>query len=105
MPPSLVSSGADVWIAEEGGTIAGSGTFIRSEDHVGVYCRARRGSSSDVAGWAGSLAKEAPRAKVFGSPSRPVFRKGQDAKWAFAAFRRMVVQRGTSATRREGWMR
>jgi len=35
----------------------------------------------------------------------PVFRKGQDAKWAFAAFRRMVVQRGTSATRREGWMR
>jgi GNAT superfamily N-acetyltransferase len=42
MPPSLVSAGADVWIVEDGGTIAGSGTFIRSGDHVGIYCMATR---------------------------------------------------------------
>ncbi len=42
MPPSLVSAGADVWIAEVGGVIAGSGIFIRSADQVGVYCMATR---------------------------------------------------------------
>ena len=42
LPASLVSSGVDVWIAEGDGTIAGSGTFIRSGDHVGIYCMATR---------------------------------------------------------------
>jgi ribosomal protein S18 acetylase RimI-like enzyme len=42
MPPSLVSSGADVWIVEAEGTIAGSGTFVRSGGHVGIYSMATR---------------------------------------------------------------
>jgi GNAT superfamily N-acetyltransferase len=42
MPPSLVSSGADIWILEAEGTIAGSGAFVRSGDHVGIYCMATR---------------------------------------------------------------
>lgn len=40
MPASILAAGADVWIVEEGGTIAGSGTFIRSGDHVAIYCMA-----------------------------------------------------------------
>jgi ribosomal protein S18 acetylase RimI-like enzyme len=40
MPPSLLARGADVWIVEEDGAIAGSGTFVRSGDHVGIYCMA-----------------------------------------------------------------
>ena len=42
IPASLVSAGVDIWIAEDGGTISGSGTFIRSGDHVGIYCMATR---------------------------------------------------------------
>lgn len=42
MPPSLVSAGAEIWIVEAGGTIAGSGTFVRSGDHVGIYSMATR---------------------------------------------------------------
>ncbi len=40
MPPSLLARGADVWIVEEDGAIAGSGTFVRSGDRVGIYCMA-----------------------------------------------------------------
>ena len=40
MPPSMLAAGADVWIVEEGGTIAGSGTFVRSGNHVAIYCMA-----------------------------------------------------------------
>ena len=40
MPPSLLAAGADVWIVEEDGAIAGSGTFVRSGDHVAIYCMA-----------------------------------------------------------------
>jgi len=40
MPPSMLAAGADVWVVEEGGTIAGSGTFVRSGDHVAIYCMA-----------------------------------------------------------------
>jgi ribosomal protein S18 acetylase RimI-like enzyme len=40
MPPSILAAGADVWIVEEEGNIAGSGTFVRSGDHVAIYCMA-----------------------------------------------------------------
>ena len=40
MLPSILAAGADVWIVEEEGTIAGSGTFVRSGDHVAIYCMA-----------------------------------------------------------------
>ena len=42
IPRSIVSRGADVWIVDVGGTVAGSGIFIRSGDHVGIYCMATR---------------------------------------------------------------
>lgn len=44
MPPSIVSAGADVWLVDAGETVAGSGTFIRSGNHVGIYCMATRPS-------------------------------------------------------------
>ena len=42
MPPSLVTAGADVWMVDAEGTVAGSGTFLRTGDHVGIYCMATR---------------------------------------------------------------
>jgi ribosomal protein S18 acetylase RimI-like enzyme len=40
MTPSLLAGGADVWIVEKDGAVAGSGIFVRSGDHVGIYCMA-----------------------------------------------------------------
>ena len=40
MPPSIIAAGADVWVVEEEGAIAASGTFVRSGDDVAIYCMA-----------------------------------------------------------------
>jgi len=38
--PSMLTAGADVWIVAEEGSIAGSGTFVRSGKHVAIYTMA-----------------------------------------------------------------
>jgi ribosomal protein S18 acetylase RimI-like enzyme len=40
LPPSMLARGADVWIVEEEGSIAGTGTFVRSGDRVAIYSMA-----------------------------------------------------------------
>ena len=40
LPPSLVKSGADIWIVEDEGEMLGTGMFVRRGDHVGIYCMA-----------------------------------------------------------------
>lgn len=40
LPPSVVKSGADIWIVEDEGELIGTGMFVPRGDHVGVYCMA-----------------------------------------------------------------
>ena len=40
VPPSVVKSGADIWIVEDEGEVMGTGMFVRRGGHVGIYCMA-----------------------------------------------------------------
>jgi GNAT superfamily N-acetyltransferase len=40
VPPSVVKSGADIWMVEDEGEAIGTGMFVRRGDHVGIYCMA-----------------------------------------------------------------
>ncbi len=40
LPPSVVKSGADIWVVEDEGEAIGTGMFVRRGSHVGVYCMA-----------------------------------------------------------------
>lgn len=40
--PDLLDDGVDIWVAEDGSDIVGTGAFVRTGDHVGIYMMSTR---------------------------------------------------------------